>query len=106
MDLLNDIFCYIMSGVFLPVGHACSGARTFLSCQAIALFFCLSERWSWRMHAYAAVVAIIANIIRVTLTLIWILKSWPYFQTAHDLIGWICVGAAFLSIMLYHPKNP
>lgn len=105
MDLLNDIFCFLMAGFLLPVGAECSGAKTFLLCQALALLFCMSERWSWRMHAYAAIVALAANIIRCLLTILWFLKGWPYFPTAHDIIGWICVGVAFSAIALYHPPK-
>lgn len=106
MDLLNDVFCFVMAGFLLPVGAECSGAKTFLLCQALAALFCMSERWSWRMHAYAALVAIAANVIRIALTLLWILKSWPYFPEAHDIIGWICVASAAIAVALYNPTRP
>lgn len=95
-----------MSGVFLEVGHTCSGARTFLECEALAFVICLFDRrFCWQMFAFAAGVALVTNMIRCSILLAWIFQGWPYFQIVHDVGGMAIVGCAFFVIANFYVRR-
>lgn len=104
MDYLDAVFCFIMSGVLLDVGHPCSGARTFVECQGMAWLACLFDRrFDWRIFAFAAAAALLANMMRCALLLWWISRSLPHFSFMHDYAGAAIVLLAFVAIALFKP---
>lgn len=106
MDLLDSIFCFVMAGFGLDVGLTCSGARTFLECQAIALIACaVDRRWCWRIFAFAAGVALLANILRCAILVWWHVRGLPHFAAMHDYGGAIIVMMAFMSIAIFKPRK-
>jgi len=106
MEYLDAIFCYIMSLFGHDVGASCSGARTFLECEGLA-FWCwaFDRNPHWLIFAFAAMVALIANVTRCSLLLSWMDAGWPYFQEMHDYGGTVIVGAAMWSIALFKPRK-
>ena len=106
MDFLDTFFCFVMAGFGLDVGLTCSGARTFLACQAIALIACaVDRRWCWRIFAFAAAVALLANLLRCSVLVMWYVRGLPHFDIAHDVIGSIIVLWAFFIIGICGPRG-
>ena len=95
-----------MNGVYLTVGPACSGARTFLECMFVAFVCCLLDRaFTLRLFVVAAIAAISANAIRCLMLLTWKRYDWPNYDMVHDLGGMTIVVIAFLFIILTPKKK-
>jgi len=106
METLDLIFCTIMNGLFLSVGPACSGARTFLECMFVALVCCIIDRaFTLRLFIVAAIASVTANVIRCLVLLAWQAKGWPNYDMVHDLGGMAIVVIAFLVIILTPRKR-
>jgi exosortase/archaeosortase family protein len=106
METLDIIFCTIMNGLYLSVGPACSGARTFLECMFVAFVCCCLDRaFTLRLFVVAAIAAISANVIRCLLLLTWQRCAWPNYDMVHDLGGMAIVVVAFVVIVLTPRKG-
>lgn len=106
MDFLDSIFCFVMAGFGLDVGLTCSGARTFMECQAMACIACLLDRRiSWRIFAFAACVALLANILRCAILVWWHVRGLPHFEAMHDYGGSVIVMMAFTAILFFNPRK-
>jgi len=106
MEILDNIFLFIMKGLFLEVGSTCSGARTCIECLVVAVCCCLVDMaFSIKIFLVALLAAIVCNAFRCWMLIEWIQNGWPHYQVMHDYGGMAMVACTFFIIASFHPRK-